>query len=152
MHQFLAFCAAAGLALATGGCASVTRGITNQIAFQSVPEGAEAQTSTGLRCVTPCALSFGRKEEFQVTFIKPGYVPQTMEVKTRVAGTGAAGFLGNVLVGGVIGMGTDVLTGATLDHYPNPVVMTLVPTGPAVPQGRVKSPATPQGPRIVPLS
>ena len=149
MNHFWALCATAGLALATGGCASVTRGITNQIAFQAVPEGAEAQTSTGLRCVTPCALSFGRKEEFQVTFVKPGYVPQTMEVKTRVAGTGAAGFMGNVLIGGVIGMGTDVLTGATLDHYPNPVVMTLEPVAP---QGRVKSPASPRGPRIQPVS
>jgi hypothetical protein len=32
-----------------------------------------------------------------------------------------------VLVGGVIGMAVDASTGATLEHYPNPVMLTLVP-------------------------
>ena len=55
-----------------------------------------------------------------------------MPVGTRVAGAGAAGFAGNVLVGGVVGMAVDAATGATLEHYPNPVMLTLG----AVAQGR----------------
>ncbi len=50
-----------------------------------------------------------------------------MPVRTRIATAGAAGFAGNVLVGGVVGMAVDAATGATLEHYPNPVVLKLVP-------------------------
>lgn len=40
-----------------------------------------------------------------------------------------AGCTGIVVVGGVIGVGVDAATGATLDHYPNPVIIRLNPTG-----------------------
>ena len=46
-------------------------------------------------------------------------------MQTRVAGSGAAGFAGNVIIGGVVGMVADAATGATLEHYPNPVGVTL---------------------------
>ncbi len=53
-----------------------------------------------------------------------------MDVRTQVASAGAAGFAGfagNILLGGIIGMGADAATGATLEHVPNPVSATLVP-------------------------
>jgi hypothetical protein len=77
--------------------------------------------------VTPCTLQFNRKDEFTVTASKPGYHSAEMSVSTRIAGGGAAGFAGNILVGGVVGMGVDAATGATLEHYPNPVMLDLVP-------------------------
>ena len=46
---------------------------------------------------------------------------------TRIANAGAAGFAGNILLGGIIGMGVDAASGAALEHYPNPVVATLQP-------------------------
>ena len=46
---------------------------------------------------------------------------------TRFSGKGAAGMAGNVIVGGVIGVGVDAVSGATLDHYPNPVIFKLEP-------------------------
>lgn len=115
------------LAAACGGCASITRGTTDQVQIQSEPGGAEVHTSMGQVCVTPCTLQFSRKDEFTVTASKPGYNSAQMPVHTRVATAGAAGFAGNVLVGGVVGMVVDASTGATLEHYPNPVVLTLVP-------------------------
>lgn len=56
-------------------------------------------------------------------------------MKTELVGNGAAGLAGNVLIGGVIGMGTDVATGATQDHKPNPVhaVLELVKKAPEKP-------------------
>ena len=36
---------------------------------------------------------------------------------------------GNVLVGGIIGVGVDAASGAALDLTPNPVVVTLQPLG-----------------------
>ncbi|GJD83932.1 hypothetical protein [Methylobacterium haplocladii] len=34
---------------------------------------------------------------------------------------------GNILLGGVVGIGVDAVTGAAFDHFPNPVSATLVP-------------------------
>jgi PEGA domain len=115
------------LATACGGCASITRGTTDQVQIQSEPPGAEVRTSMNQVCTTPCTLQFNRKDEFTVTASKPGYNAAEMDVHTRVAGGGAAGFAGNVLIGGVIGMAVDAADGATLEHYPNPVMLNLVP-------------------------
>src|SRR5712691_9975620 len=119
--------AAAGLAITLAGCATVTRGTTSQVQLQSEPPGALAHTTTGYSCTTPCMITVPRKDEFSVVFSKPGYREETVEVKTQVAGAGAAGFAGNILIGGIIGMGADAATGATLEHIPNPVSATLVP-------------------------
>jgi hypothetical protein len=110
-----------------GGCATITRGTTDQLQITSDPPDAMARTSLGHSCVTPCTLTISRKDEFNVVISKPGYQDETVEVKTQVAGAGAAGFAGNVLLGGVVGMGADVATGATLEHIPNPVSVVLMP-------------------------
>lgn len=115
------------LALAASGCASITRGTTDQVQINSDPPEAQAKTSLGHMCVTPCSLQFNRKDEFTVVLSKPGYHSAEVEVKTQVAGSGAAGFAGNVLLGGVVGMVADASTGATLEHMPNPVTARLVP-------------------------
>jgi hypothetical protein len=115
------------LAALSGGCATVTRGTTNAIGFDSQPSQAEVRTSTGLGCVTPCSLTVKRNEEFIATFSKPGYQSQQVEVKTQVAGAGAAGVAGNILIGGVVGIGVDAITGAALEHTPNPVSVVLEP-------------------------
>src|SRR4051794_26226585 len=96
---------AGAMALALGGCATVTRGTEEPIQVNSDPQGAHAQTSMGFQCVTPCVLTVPRKTEFTVTIAKPGYEPQTVPVLTRMGGAGAAGLAGNVLAGGAIGIG-----------------------------------------------
>ncbi|WP_187331411.1 MULTISPECIES: hypothetical protein [unclassified Mesorhizobium] len=58
---------------------------------------------------------------------KEGYKPGSKYIATKMSGNGAAGLAGNILVGGLIGVGVDAVTGATLDHFPNPPVITLVP-------------------------
>ena len=90
------------LAAMCGGRASVTRGMTDQVQILSEPPGAEARTSMGHACTTPCTLQFNRKDEFIVTASKPGYHTVEMPVATRLASAGAAGFAGNVLLGGVV--------------------------------------------------
>jgi hypothetical protein len=74
-----------------------------------------------------------------VTISKEGYEPQVIPLTKEIPGTGAAGFAGNVLVGGLVGMGVDAYTGAAQDHKPNPVTVTLQPLAPAAPP-RVKKP------------
>jgi hypothetical protein len=115
-------------AAALGGCATVTRGTTSQVTISSEPAGAEARSSLGHACTaTPCTWEVSRKSEFVVSFAKDGYAEMQVPVSTRIAGAGAAGFAGNVLIGGLVGMGVDAATGSTLEHYPNPVLASLVP-------------------------
>jgi hypothetical protein len=120
---------AMALGATLGSCASVTRGHTNQVHFASEPAGAELRTSMGHSCTTPCTLQFSRKDEFVASFSKPGYHPALLMVITRLAGEGAAGFAGNLLIGGGVGMVVDAASGATLEHCPNPVLVTLHPVG-----------------------
>ena len=134
----------AGLALA--GCATVTRGTSSQIQIVSEPSGATARTSLGHQCVTPCTLQVGRKDEFAVVFTLPGHEDQTVNVRTQLAGAGAAGFAGNVVLGGVVGMGVDAATGATLEHLPNPVSVVLRPIPKPAP---ARSAPRPRGSRPV---
>jgi hypothetical protein len=118
---------AAGLAMA--GCATVTRGTTDQITVTSQPSEAHVATTLSQACTTPCTFPVARKDEFVVTVSKDGYKPQEIPVKTQLAGAGAAGFAGNILLGGVVGMGVDAATGSTLEHVPNPINVVLQPTG-----------------------
>jgi hypothetical protein len=125
------------------GCASATRGITESISIASTPPGATAEVS-GLdnptACVTPCVVQVKRNADITVSINKPGYEPQVIPLTKEVAGSGGAGFAGNVLVGGLVGMGVDAATGAALDHKPNPVTVTLRPSRP----GAAPRPATPR--------
>lgn len=141
----VSFLAVLAGSLSLGGCATVTRGTTEQITFDSTPPAA-MRTSTGLICpTTPCTLEVSRKSEFVATFSKDGYESQDVMVQTRVAGAGAAGFAGNVLIGGVVGMGVDAATGSTLEHYPNPVTVSLAPLVVSR-KSKVRKPAVPRGP------
>ena len=130
------------VALSLGGCATITRGTSDQIQITSEPSGVRATTSMGYSCTTPCTLTVSRKDEFTVKFDADGYDPQEIQVKTGIAGAGAAGFAGNVILGGVVGMAADAATGATLEHIPNPVHADLQPAAvaPTGTQGRGKPP------------
>ena len=109
------------------GCATVTRGTTTQLQVASTPPGASVKTSTGFTCApTPCKLKVPRKSGFGVTVAKAGYAPQTVQVHTAVHGGGAAGFVGNAVLGGLVGMAVDGSDGAMNDLVPNPVSVTLV--------------------------
>jgi hypothetical protein len=119
---------AAGLCM--GGCATITRGTTQDFAVTSTPPGAAVKTSTGFECAaTPCTFKMPRKNPFSVEIRLEGYQTETVLVESKVAGSGAAGMAGNVLVGGLIGIGVDASSGATKDLTPNPVAVTLTPNG-----------------------
>jgi hypothetical protein len=79
---------ASGLALA--GCTSGGMGTDwfpkfepapVNISFQSQPAGADAKTSTGQTCKTPCSIAMPPDKDFSVTFSLAGYQPQTVPVQ-----------------------------------------------------------------------
>jgi hypothetical protein len=112
-------------AVALSGCATVTRGTTNEVSFESTPSGATVLTSLQQTCVTPCMLEVARNQSFTATFNLEGFEPQTVPVTTQVAGAGAAGMAGNLILGGVVGVVVDASTGAMNEHVPNPVIVTF---------------------------
>lgn len=107
-------------ALVLGGCATVTKGTSEDVQFTSTPSGVKMEASNGMQCTTPCILRIERKQKFVATFTK-GNRTRVIDVSTQVRETGGAALAGNILVGGVIGIGIDAATGSSLDHIPNPV-------------------------------
>jgi hypothetical protein len=61
-----------------------------------------------------------RNSDLQVSFELNGFEPEVVVLTKEIANTGVAGFAGNLLLGGIIGMGVDAASGAPLDHKPNP--------------------------------
>ena len=84
------------------------------VQLQSEPAGAEAKTSLGSSCQTPCSLELAANSDLSVTFSLDGYKPQTIAVKPPAGnGQGDPG----------------AYAAATLS--PNPVVAQLEPITPA---------------------
>ena len=85
--------------------------------FESEPAGAEAKTSLGQACRTPCSLAVSASE-FTVNFALPGYQPQTVPVRiVASADSREAGGEGE---------------SAPPRLVPNPVFVELTPAGAAL--------------------
>ena len=128
-----------------GACATITRGTTTEFVVESTPPGAAVRTSSGFTCpATPCTFKMPRKDAFDVTVSLAGYRPQAAHVRSQVAGAGGAGMAGNILIGGIIGVGVDAASGAMNDLNPNPLRVDLKPkdAAPANPPTGGGSPTT----------
>jgi hypothetical protein len=135
MRLWSAF-AAAAIALMPAGCATMTRGTSEQLQINSDPPNAMATTSTGQSCRTPCAIEVPRKEEFSVVIAKAGYQNQMIEVKTQVGGAGGAGLAGSAVLGGLAGIAIDAAAGGAMEHVPNPIGVQLIPLSRRSPKSR----------------
>jgi hypothetical protein len=76
------------------------------VRFESEPPGAEAKTSAGQTCRTPCALALPSEGSYTVTFSLNGYQPDTEQLAPTAVGDG------------------------TTQLRPNPVVVELTPAPP----------------------
>ncbi|MGI3900857.1 MAG: hypothetical protein ACRYGP_30870 [Janthinobacterium lividum] len=118
------------MASALGGCATLTRGTSDEVAVISEPAGAAVTTSLGTGCVaTPCTLVVARDAEFTVTITKTGYASQSVAVATRISSIGVATATENISTAG-LGLAVDAATGAVLEHVPNPVSVVLASLSP----------------------
>lgn len=109
------------------GCATITRGTKEVLVVESSPPGADVRTSTGLSGKTPASFKVNRRGGFVVSIEKQGYEKVEVQVESQVAGGGAAGMAGNVILGGLIGAALDAGSGAMLELKPNPIRVDLVP-------------------------
>jgi hypothetical protein len=136
--------AVAGASL--GGCSSMpsfsldafkSTPPTMQLQLESVPPGADARTSMGPSCKTPCSVAVVPPEGgFTVTYALPRFQPATVPVQViRVPG--------------------DFSTPGSTTFDPNPVVAELQPAGPPPraarkPVMRPKKPKPPKGTAAAP--
>ncbi len=121
-----------GAAMLCSSCATVVRGVNDKLRVLSDPPGANVNLSSGETGVTPTNFVKRRRDAFQVTVSKQGFVPQTVNVVSRASGAGAAATAGNIALGGPVGVAVDAGTGAWFSLYPNPVMVRLAP----LPSGR----------------
>ncbi len=115
--------------LILGGCATITRGSSQTWVVDSDPTGADVRLSTGQTCVTPCTLNLKRKTAFTAVISKPGYASVSAPVSSEMKGSGITAFVGNIIFGGLIGIGVDLATGATKSLEPNPLTVEFQAEG-----------------------
>jgi hypothetical protein len=124
--------AVAGASLA--GCSSFSLDAfkptppTVQVQLDSVPTGADAHTSLGPGCKTPCSVAVAAPDAgFSVTYTLNKYQPATIPVQ-------------------VIRNPSDVSAPASTTFDPNPVVAELQPAGPP-PKAALRKPLRPKKPK-----
>ena len=114
------------IALLISGCATVTRGKNDVLEIMTLPPGATVRTTNGYSCAsTPCAIKMPRKSEFAVSLTRDECEPTEVNVTHKTSGSGGVALAGNVLAGGIIGLGIDAATGASQELVPNPINVTM---------------------------
>jgi hypothetical protein len=73
------------VALALGGCTSMPMAPSAGLALRTTPPGAEAKSSTGESCSTPCTLQLGEGADLTVLVSKRGFQTERFEVGDRCA-------------------------------------------------------------------
>ena len=129
MPSVFRVCALAG-ALLTAGCTSwapswdflpsFSRSANVSLTIESDPPGADARTSTGASCRTPCMMPVPVDREFTVSYSLNGYLPQEVLVRPRAPD---AVYLGAEAGGAP----------PAVELTPNPVYAQLAPAPPPAP-------------------
>jgi hypothetical protein len=124
----LAACGSLGLDFSSGPSRS---GVVAPLRLESDPPGAEAKTSVGPGCRTPCAINVPADREFTVSFTLNGYLPATESVKPVLPDDGR--------------VDVEAPTQPTVELSPNPVFAALQPAPPpAKPKAKAKPRAQPK--------
>lgn len=120
----------AAAAILLGGCATVVAGTSQTIEIATEPEGAscalsrEGDGSLGAVVPTPGKINVARrKNPIQVACTKEGYEETTDALRSKFSGA----TIGNVLLGGIVGLAIDAASGAN-NTYPEKNIIIMTPT------------------------
>ena len=103
-------------------CTTIMSGKTQEMTFDSEPQGVEVNVSGKVIGKTPTTVQLDKKNDQTLTFTHEGYKTQTRNLTTAVD----PWFFGNVIFGGVIGSTTDAITGSIHKYAPNQYYVTMV--------------------------
>jgi hypothetical protein len=104
------------------GCATIISGKSQNVTISSRPQGAQV-TVNGFIGTTPCTANLKKGESYQIIATKEKYEPTSLSIGTKFNPV----FLLNILCGGIIGMGIDLISGAYLDLDRSEVTIILTP-------------------------
>lgn len=113
-------------------CASLMTGSTDSVLIQSVPSGAEFSTNLGHEGVTPFLLAIPDDRDLEVRYQLAGYRDGLAVAEAKPS----AWVMGNVLFGGLIGIGIDILSGH-MNIHDDAVTCVLEPLGIEQPESEV---------------
>ena len=139
--KLTAVAAVAALGVALSGCATIIKGTTQSISVNSEPAAGAACTLTSSEgtwyVTTPGSVTVHKtKNDITAVCKKDGYEVATQAIPSHFNGA----TFGNILAGGLIGVGVDAASGANYT-YPAETMVTLAPIGSAS-----AAPATPPAP------
>jgi hypothetical protein len=114
----------AGIALIflLSGCATIMHGTTQSIGISSTPTGASVSVDNIAHGQTPVVAPLSRKDNHIVKVELAGYQPFEATVTRSVSGWVA----GNLVFGGLIGLGVDALSGGLYTLGPEQITATLL--------------------------
>ena len=115
-------------AMMLSGCATIVNGRKQQIGINSKPVDSECKIDSNLAVKTPAVIQLKRSKSHIVMCEKPGYEQASQTITSHVSGW----LLGNLVIGGPIGMLVDVITGGAWKLKPESVDMSLAPNVAAV--------------------
>ncbi|MEW6775724.1 MAG: PEGA domain-containing protein [Bdellovibrionota bacterium] len=122
------------------GCATIVNGTKQKVKISSNPDGATIEIDGLDNGTTPATLKLKRKEEtYEIIVKKAGYKAK----KIRVENDMSAWVWGNFILGGIIGLVIDMVSGGGFKLEPNQINVTLEPE-----QGQ----ASPAPPATVPVN
>lgn len=107
-----------GLVMITSsGCCSIMSGSTQEIAISSTPPGATVTADSGTSITTPGSIVLRRNIRHTLVAELPGYKQQQVQLEKKLNNW----VWGNILIGGLIGLVIDMVSGAIDELHPKEV-------------------------------
>ena len=128
MSRLFVLFAVSVLAFSTGACATIVEGTSQDIVVTTVPGGATCEferlgSVVGMVDATPGTIHVSKsKDSIVVSCTKEGHLSATEVISSSFGGA----TLGNILLGGVVGVVIDASSGAN-NKYPDTVSLALPP-------------------------
>jgi hypothetical protein len=106
------------LVMLTGsGCSTIMSGSTQEIPISSTPSGAKVTADNGTSIVTPGSIVLKRKTAHTLVAEYPGYDQKQQKLEKKLNNW----VWGNILIGGIIGLVIDMVSGAVNELKPKEV-------------------------------
>lgn len=104
-----------------GGCATIISGTHEDVVVQSDPSGARVSVLGRGEHTTPATIRLPRNESFVVTVSHPGYRSEQVFVDSGLN----PWIFGNIILGGLVGIVVDLVSGGAMDLEPDDPVLHL---------------------------
>jgi hypothetical protein len=116
-----------GLAVIVSGCGTIINGSSQQVSIASTPSGADVIIDGADVGETPITQKLSRKDQHTIELRLDGYESESIIVNRGVSGW----VVGNIVLGGLIGLGVDAITGGMYKLDPTDIQRTLDESGSA---------------------